>query len=33
MGFEVIEEISDAVTFSVGSSIRELGRLKRAYGK
>lgn len=32
MDFEIVEEISDAVTFAVGSSIRELPRLRRTYG-
>jgi hypothetical protein len=32
MDFEVIGEISDIETFAVGSSIRELPRLRRVYG-
>ena len=31
--FEVIGEIRDAETFAVGSSIRELSRLRRLYGQ
>lgn len=31
--FEVIGEIRDAETFAVGSSIRELTRLRRVYGQ
>jgi hypothetical protein len=32
MNFEVVGEITDVETFAVGSSIRELPRLRRAYG-
>jgi hypothetical protein len=32
MEFEIIGEISDIETFAVGSSIRELPRLRRIYG-
>ena len=32
MDFEVIGEITDIETFAVGSSIRELPRLRRVYG-
>jgi hypothetical protein len=32
MDFEVIGEITDVETFAVGSSIRELPRLRRIYG-
>ena len=33
MHFEVLGEITHAETFAVGSSIREVARLKRLYGK
>jgi len=33
MPFEVIGEIHDVETFAVGSSIRELARLKRLHGR
>jgi hypothetical protein len=32
MDFEVVGDITDVETFAVGSSIRELPRLRRAYG-
>jgi hypothetical protein len=32
MGFEIIGEIADIETIAVGSSIRELARLRKAYG-
>jgi hypothetical protein len=32
MEFEVVGEISEIETFAVGSSIRELPRLRRVYG-
>lgn len=32
MNFEVVGDITDVETFAVGSSIRELPRLRRAYG-
>ena len=32
MEFDVIGEITDIETFAVGSSIRELPRLRRVYG-
>ncbi|MBI3823152.1 MAG: hypothetical protein HY289_10800 [Planctomycetes bacterium] len=32
MDFEIIGEITDVETFAVGSSIREVGRLRRIYG-
>ena len=32
MDFEIIGEIRDIETFAVGSSIRELPRLRRVYG-
>jgi hypothetical protein len=32
MDFEVIGEITNVETFATGSSIRELPRLRRAYG-
>lgn len=32
MNFEVVGEITEVETFAVGSSIRELPRLRRAYG-
>jgi hypothetical protein len=32
MNFELLGEISDAETFAIGSSIRELPRLRRVYG-
>ena len=32
MDFEIVGEITDIETFAVGSSIRELPRLKRVYG-
>lgn len=32
MDFEVISEVFDIETFAVGSSIRELPRLRRVYG-
>jgi hypothetical protein len=32
MEFEIIGEITDIETFAVGSSIRELPRLRRVYG-
>jgi hypothetical protein len=32
MNFELVGEIADVETFAVGSSIRDLPRLRRAYG-
>jgi hypothetical protein len=32
MDFEVVGDISDVETFAVGNAIRELPRLRRAYG-
>jgi hypothetical protein len=32
MEFEVIGEITDIESFAIGSSIRELSRLRRTYG-
>jgi hypothetical protein len=32
MDFEVVGEMTDVETFAVGRSIRELPRLRRAYG-
>ena len=32
MDFEIVGEITDVETFAVGSSIRELPRLRRVYG-
>ena len=32
MNFEIIGEITEIETFAVGSSIRELSRLRRIYG-
>jgi len=32
MWFEILGEISSAETFAVGSGIREIARLRRAYG-
>jgi hypothetical protein len=31
--FEITGEVSDVETFAVGTAIRELGRLKRTYGR
>jgi hypothetical protein len=33
MHFEIISEITEIETFAVGASIRELPRLRKAYGK
>jgi hypothetical protein len=33
MDFEIVGEISDVETIAVGSSIREVARLRRAYGR
>jgi hypothetical protein len=33
MPFEIIGEISQIETFAVGSSIREIARLRRLYGR
>lgn len=33
MQFEVVDEITNSETFAVGSSIRELARLNRIYGR
>lgn len=33
MSFEVIDEIRDIETIAVGNSIREVARLRRAYGR
>jgi hypothetical protein len=32
MNFEVVGDITEVETFAVGSSIRELSRLRRVYG-
>ena len=32
MGFEIVGEISEVETIAVGSNIREIARLRRAYG-
>ena len=32
MNFEIVGDITEAETFAVGSSIRELPRLRRAHG-
>ncbi len=32
MSFEIVGEISEVKTLAVGSSIREIARLRRAYG-
>jgi hypothetical protein len=33
MHFEILGEISDIETFAIGSSIREIARLRRVYGR
>jgi hypothetical protein len=33
MRFEILGEISDIETFATGSSIREIARLRRVYGR
>jgi hypothetical protein len=33
MWFEILGEISDVETFAIGSGIRELARLRKAYGR
>jgi hypothetical protein len=33
MHFEIIGEIADVETFAIGTSIRELGRLRKFYGR
>jgi hypothetical protein len=33
MHFEILTEISDIETFAQGSSIREIARLRRVYGR
>jgi hypothetical protein len=33
MRFEIVGEISQVETFATGSSIREIGRLRRLYGR
>ena len=33
MRFEILGEISDVEAFAVGSSIREIARLRRLYGR
>jgi hypothetical protein len=33
MRFEILGEISDVETFSAGSGIREVARLRRGYGR
>jgi hypothetical protein len=33
MNFEILSEISDIETFATGSGIREVARLRRAYGR
>ena len=32
MDFEIVGEVTHAKTFAVGSSIREIGRLRKRYG-
>ena len=32
-GFEIVGEIADAQTIAVGSSIREIARLRKLYGR
>ena len=33
MGFEIIGKVTDLETIAVGSSIREIARLRKIYGK
>ena len=33
MEFEIVGEVSDIATFAVTSRIREIGRLRRVYGR
>jgi hypothetical protein len=33
MRFELLDEISEVETFAAGSKIREIARLRRAYGR
>ena len=33
MNFEILSEISEIETFAAGSGIREVARLRRAYGR
>ena len=33
MSFEIISEITDIETIAVGNSIRDIGRLRKLYGK
>lgn len=33
MKFEILDEIAEAETFAAGSGIREVGRLRRRYGR
>ena len=33
MSFEIISEITDIETIAIGSSIRDIARLRRRYGK
>lgn len=33
MSFEIISEITDIETIAIGNSIRDLGRLRKLYGK
>ena len=33
MRFEILSEISEIETFAIGSGIRDLARLRRAYGR
>ena len=33
MQFDILSEISEVETFAAGSAIRELARLRRAYGR
>jgi hypothetical protein len=33
MQFDIVGEISEVETFAVGSGIREIARLRRAYGR
>lgn len=33
MHFEIIGEITDVETFAIGAAIREVGRLRKVYGR
>lgn len=33
MYFEIVEDITNAVTFAIGASIREIARLRKRYGR